>query len=131
MKTVLKSLRTKTVMKTILPVFILVCLFSCSKEKTIDEIRISGIVSNSHQRPIDSVKVFLNETCFMCSGSMPIETTYTDKSGNFDLIFVPKEDHSYHINFEKNGYTIKTYHPIDLKNESQNFNIIMDTIIVQ
>ena len=118
-------------MKTILPVFVLICLFSCSKEKSIDEIRISGIVSNSNQNPIDSVKVFLKETCFMCTGSLPIETIYTDKSGSFNFVFKPNEDHSYHINFEKKGYTIKTYHPIDLKKESQNFNIIMDTIIAQ
>ena len=130
-KPVLKSLRTKTFMKSILYVFVLVCLFSCSKEKSIDEIQISGIVSSTNQNPIDGVKIFLNETCIMCTGSLPIETTYTNKSGSFNFVFKPKEDHSYHIRFEKKDYTIKTYHPIDLKKESQNFNIIMDTVIAK
>ena len=118
-------------MKRIVFLGLLVCLFSCSKEKSIDEIRISGIVSNANQNPIESVKVILNETCFMCTGSLPIETTYTDKSGNFNFVFKPGEDQSYHLNFEKRGYTIKTHHSIDLKKESQNFNIVMDAIIAR
>ena len=115
-------------MKTIIYICLLICSFSCNKEKSIDEISISGVVLNSNQIPIDSVKVILEETCFMCTGSLPIDTKYTDKSGGFKFELTPKKDNSYHIDFEKRGYTIKTYHPVDLKKDNQIFNVIMDTI---
>lgn len=115
-------------MKTIIYICMLFCLFSCNKEKSVDKISIFGIVLNSNQFPIDSVKVILEETCFMCTGSLPIDTKYSDNSGSFRFELTPKKDHSYHIDFEKSGYTLKTYHSIDLEKEFQNFKITMDTI---
>lgn len=49
-------------MKRILYLTILLFLISCNKEKSIDKISISGVVSNSIQQPIDSVKVIIEET---------------------------------------------------------------------
>lgn len=118
-------------MKRILYLTILLFLISCNKEKSTDKISISGIVSNSIQQPIDSVKVIIEETCLMCTGSLPIDEKYTNKLGEFKVELTPKKDHSYHINFEKNGYTIKNYFSIDLKKEAQYFNIAMDKTVTK
>jgi hypothetical protein len=115
-------------MKKIIFIFLLSHLFSCTTEKLIDKISITGIVSNSNQIPIDSVKVILEETCFMCMGSLPIETKLTNMTGGFSFELTPKSDKSYHVNFEKKGFSIKTSHSIDLKKDNQVFNVIMDSI---
>lgn len=44
---------------------------------------------------IDSVKITIEENYFMCMGSLPIDTEYSDNSGGYTFEFIPKKDHSY------------------------------------
>ncbi len=111
----------KPILYTLLLLFFII---SCDKEKSIEKITINGIVSDTSNNRLDSVKITLEETCFMCMGALPIETKYS-KDGIFKFEFTLRKEHSYHLDFEKKGYIIKSYHGIENNKETQYFNIIM------
>ncbi len=116
-----KSSKTK-IMKPLLYVMLLMLCVSCHKEE-IKKITVTGTVSDTDS-PLDSVKVTLEETCFMCMGSIPIETRYSE-NGSFSFEFTPRKEQSYHLDFEKAGYYRRTYY-VDLKQKVQSCTIIME-----
>ncbi len=118
-----KSSSTKA-MKPLLFIMLLMIGVSCKKVKqTVERITIIGTVTDT-MSPLDSVKITLEETCFMCMGALPIETKYSEQ-GSFIIDFKPRQGQSYHVDLRKSGY-IDRYYPVDLNKEIQNCTIIME-----
>lgn len=120
-------------MKTILHILlftILVIVISCRKIELFkpypiaEKITINGTVSDVNNNLLDSVYVRLYESSFMTI-AIPINNMYS-KDGIFKFEFTPEEKYTYHLNFEKKGYRIDTYHSVDKKKEFQEFNVIME-----
>lgn len=118
-----KSSKTKA-LKPFLFIMLLMISISCKKVKQAAErITIIGTVSDTENLPLDSVEITLDETCFMCMGAVPIETTHSEL-GTFIIDFKPRQRQSYHVDFRKRGYR-DGYYPVDLYKEIQYCTMVM------
>ena len=121
-----KLLKIKYTMKPVLYTLLLILFVSCHKEKPIEKITVTGTVCDTNSNLLDSVKITLYESCFMCL-AIPIETKYS-KDGVFGFEITLEKDYSYYLRFEKKGYTIASHYGVDKKKEKQHFNVIMERV---
>ena len=112
-------------MKPFLFIMLLLIGISCKKvNQAAERITITGTVSDTKGNALDSVEVTVKESCFMCMGVLPIETTHSEQ-GAFKIEFNPRKGQSYRVDFVKKGYSSKIYN-VDLYKEIQYVDIIMN-----
>lgn len=118
----------KTIAKSIIIIAAMLLCSSCTKVVYVlpEKITVSGQVTDKDGQPWEGVLVEVTRAQFM-GMTIPVEGTYTDENGIYEVSFKPNKDNSYGISFEttKDDYFYYQNRGLDLWTAEQEQNVVL------
>lgn len=118
----------KTIAKSIIIIAAMLLCNSCTRVVYVlpEKITVSGQVTDKDGQPWEGVLVEVTRAQFM-GMTIPVEGTYTDENGIYEVSFKPNKDNSYGISFEttKDDYFYYQSRGLDLWTAEQEQNVVL------